>query len=91
MLKAGIGSLAYDDKWNLFDNIIVSDNLATGSTGALRLKQVPRTKFYGSVFRAPYLFQKEGQFKGYPQRTFVGNNFQGGYSDHFPVFIYIGK
>ena len=91
VLKAGIGSLAYDDKWNLFDNIIVSDNLATGSTGALRLKQVPRTKFYGSVFRAPYLFQKEGQFKGYPQRTFVGNNFQGGYSDHFPVFIYIGK
>lgn len=91
VLKAGIGSLAYDDKWNLFDNIIVSDNLTTGSTGALRLKQVPRTKFYGSVFRAPYLFQKEGQFKGYPQRTFVGNNFQGGYSDHFPVFIYIGK
>ena len=91
LLKAGYGTLAYRDEWNLFDNIIVSDNLATGSTGALRLKQVPRTKFYGSVFRAPYLFQKEGQFKGYPQRTFVGNNFQGGYSDHFPVFIYIGK
>ena len=27
----------------------------------------------------------------YPLRTFVGNNFQGGYSDHLPVFIYIGK
>jgi hypothetical protein len=24
-------------------------------------------------------------------RTYVGNNFQGGYSDHFPVYIYIGK
>ena len=33
LLKAGYGSLAYRDDWNLFDNIIVSDNLATGSTG----------------------------------------------------------
>ena len=28
----------------------------------------------------------------YPSlRTFVGNNFQGGFSDHLPVFIYIAK
>jgi hypothetical protein len=37
------------------------------------------------------MIQKEGQYKGYPLRTFVGNNFQGGFSDHFPVYIYIGK
>ena len=24
-------------------------------------------------------------------QRYVGNNFQGGYSDHFPVYIYIGK
>ena len=36
------------------------------------------------------MIQKEGQYKGYPLRTFVGTNFQGGYSDHFPVYIYIG-
>ena len=36
------------------------------------------------------MIQREGQFKGYPLRTYVGNNFQGGYSDHFPVYIYIG-
>ncbi|WP_300798046.1 endonuclease/exonuclease/phosphatase family protein [uncultured Alistipes sp.] len=91
VLKAGIGTLAYRDQWNLFDNIVVSENLATGSTGELKLQRVAKSKFYGGVFRAPYLFQKEGQFKGYPLRTFVGNNFQGGFSDHFPVFIYIGK
>ncbi|MEG1622817.1 MAG: endonuclease/exonuclease/phosphatase family protein [Alistipes sp.] len=91
LLKAGIGTLAYRDQWNLFDNIIVSENLATASTGKLRLQPVQNSKYYGSIFRAPYLFQQEGQFKGYPLRTFVGNNFQGGFSDHFPVFIYIGK
>ncbi len=35
------------------------------------------------------MIQREGQYKGYPLRTYVGNNFQGGYSDHFPVYIYM--
>ena len=91
LLKAGYGTLAYRDEWNLFDNIIVSENLATGSTGELKLQPVGDAKFYGGIFKRPYLFQKEGQYKGYPLRTFVGNNFQGGYSDHLPVYIYIAK
>lgn len=91
ILKSGIGTLAYRDQWNLFDNIVISENLATGSQGEITLQRAPKSKFYGNIFRAPYLYQKEGQFKGYPLRTFVGNNFQGGFSDHFPVFIYIGK
>ncbi len=91
VLKAGYGTLAYQDAWNLFDNIVVSENLATGSQGELKLQKAPGARFYGNFFRTPYMIQKEGQYKGYPLRTFVGNNFQGGYSDHFPVYIYIGK
>ncbi|MBR2352850.1 MAG: endonuclease/exonuclease/phosphatase family protein [Alistipes sp.] len=91
MLRAGYGTLAYRDAWNLFDNIVISENLATASTGALKIQKAPKAKFYGNIFRAPYLFQREGQYKGYPLRTFVGNNFQGGFSDHLPVYIYIGK
>ena len=91
VFKAGYGTLAYRDEWNLFDNIIVSENLATGSTGALRLQPVGDTKFYGGIFRRPYMIQKEGQYKGYPLRAFVGNDFQGGFSDHLPVYIYIAK
>ena len=53
MLKAGIGSLAYRDQWNLFDNIVVSENLATGSTGSLKLERAPKGKYYGNIFRAP--------------------------------------
>ena len=90
MFKAGLGTLAYQDAWNLFDNICVTENLATGSTGELRLLQ-GGSKFYGNIFSRPYMIQQEGQYKGYPLRTFVGNNFQNGFSDHFPVYIYIGK
>ena len=91
LLKAGYGTLAYRDEWNLFDNIIVSENLATGSTGSLKIQPVGNSKFYGGIFRRPYMIQKEGQYKGYPLRTFVGNNFQGGFSDHLPAYIYIAK
>ena len=91
LLKAGYGTLGYRDSWNLFDNIIVSENLATGSTGSLKLQQEKGSKFYGCIFSTPYMIQREGQYKNYPLRTFVGNNFQNGFSDHFPVYIYIGK
>ena len=91
LLKAGYGTLAYRDEWNLFDNIIVSENLATGSTGSLKIQPAGNSKFYSGIFRRPYMIQKEGQYKGYPLRTFVGNDFQGGFSDHFPVYIYIAK
>ncbi|MDE6858290.1 MAG: endonuclease/exonuclease/phosphatase family protein, partial [Alistipes sp.] len=91
MLRAGHGTLAYQDAWNLFDNIVISENLATGSTGELKIQKAEGSKFYGNIFRKPYMVQREGQYKGYPLRTFVGTNFQGGYSDHFPVYIYIAK
>ena len=91
MLKAGYGTLAYRDAWNLFDNIVVSENLATASTGALKIQKKDGAKFYGNIFIAPYMVQKEGQYKNYPLRSFVGSNFQNGYSDHFPVYIYIAK
>ena len=91
MYRKGYGTLAYRDAWNLFDNIVVSENLATGSTGALKLQKYDKSKFYGNIFISPYMVQQEGQYKNYPLRSFVGSNFQNGYSDHFPVYIYIGK
>mgnify|MGYP002937134677 CR=1 FL=1 len=91
VLRAGMGTLAYGDAWNLFDNIVVSENLVNAKPGELRLVRAPGSKYYGNVFKRNYMIQREGQFKGYPLRTYVGNNFQGGYSDHFPVYIIIAK
>ena len=37
------------------------------------------------------MFTKEGQYKGYPLRTFGGSNYLGGYSDHLPSYIILLK
>ncbi len=83
-VKKGIGTLAYNDKWNLFDQFIVSYPLIAQETKGYKLKKA-------AVFNAAYLMQKEGQFAGYPFRTYVGNTFIGGYSDHFPSYILLTK
>lgn len=78
--QKGIGSLAWRDSWNLFDQIIISPGLVSGAGG--------NYKYYGvRIFNEPYLQQQEGSFTGYPARTFVGDTYQDGYSDHFPVFV----
>ena len=89
MRKKGFGTLAYDDDWNIFDQIIVNGALLRGD--GLRLKKPSGSKYYGNIFNRPFLLQKTGRFKNYPLRTYVGDTYMGGYSDHFPVFIYIAK
>lgn len=86
----GFGTLGYNDAWNLFDNIIVSGNLINGRAG-YQLWKNPKNPYYGVIFDRSFLRQKSGQYKGYPQRTFVGNKFENGFSDHYPVFIFIAK
>lgn len=84
LLKSGIGSLAYRDSWNLFDQIIITGNTVKGDKKSYMYYT---TKIYNEAF----LMQKEGAFKGYPFRTYVGTTYQGGYSDHFPAYMYIIK
>lgn len=80
--KKGIGSLAYGDSWNLFDQIIMTPALAVEDRSSW-------TYFKSEIFKKPYMINQEGRYKGYPKRSFVGNKFQGGYSDHFPVYMYL--
>lgn len=82
--KDGIGTLAWRDSWNLFDQIILTPALCTGEGG--------RYKHHGTfIHNKPYMRQKEGNFEGYPFRTFVGNQFMNGYSDHFPVYVVLTR
>lgn len=84
LYRKGIGTLAWRDSWNLFDQIILSPGLVGGTGGNLR--------YYGvRVFNQPYLRQTEGNFAGYPLRTYVGDGYVGGYSDHFPVYVILVK
>lgn len=80
----GIGSLGYQGKWNLFDQIIVSEPLLGDDRSSLKL-------WKSEVFNPEFLITQEGKYKGYPFRTFSGNVFQNGFSDHFPTLIYLVK
>ncbi|SEM58539.1 Endonuclease/Exonuclease/phosphatase family protein [Chryseobacterium taichungense] len=85
LYKKGVASLAYQDAPNLFDQIIVSKNLISDQV----------TKEYSvykaEIFAPAYLINKEGNYRGYPFRSWNGDQFTGGYSDHFPAFVVLQK
>jgi hypothetical protein len=80
--KQGIGSNAWRDAWSLFDQVLVSHAFVDESADGF--------KFYKSViYNKKYMIQKSGRYKGYPYRAYSGGSYMGGYSDHFPVFVYL--
>lgn len=84
MAKKGLGSNAYRDAWSLFDQIMV--------TKPLLEKDYSSFRFYkAGIFGKNYLVNKKGRWKGYPFRSFADGGFTNGFSDHFPVFVYVIK
>lgn len=78
--KKGIGTLAYQDAWGLFDQVVVSQ--------AWLDKEQKGYFFYrANIFNKEFLVQQTGKYKGYPKRTWDGTTYNYGYSDHFPVFV----
>jgi endonuclease/exonuclease/phosphatase family metal-dependent hydrolase len=77
----GIGTSAYNDVWNLFDQIILSSGF---------MQQQQGWKFYkAEIFKRSFLMTQFGKYKGYPHRSFSGTTWIDGYSDHLPVYIYL--
>lgn len=85
LFRKGVASLAYQDAPNLFDQIIVSGNLISDQVGK------DYSVYKAEVFAPPYLINREGSWKGYPLRSWNGDNFTGGYSDHFPAFVVVQR
>lgn len=84
MYQDSLGTLAYRKKWNLFDMVIVSQGLLGESKSDYKFHKA-------EVFDQPYLRQSEGDYAGYPNRTYAGKYYLGGYSDHFPVYVFLRK
>ncbi|RTE54680.1 endonuclease/exonuclease/phosphatase family protein [Arenibacter aquaticus] len=84
LFKKGWGSLAYRDQWNLFDQIYFTANFVLDSYAGFRF-------WKAGIFSPYYLLDQDGKYKGYPLRTYAGGSYKGGYSDHFPVYIYVIK
>ena len=85
IFKKGIGSLAYNDVWCLYDQVIVSAALLNRET----LEDL--TYWKSEIFNRDFLTEQKGARKGYPKRSFSGGVWLNGYSDHFPSFIWLIK
>ncbi len=84
MLAKGEGTLTYNGKWNLFDQIILSTNFLEKKKNKLYFK-------HAEVFNRKWMKTFKGKYKGSPFRTYIGKWYQGGYSDHFPVYAFLKK
>ncbi len=76
------GSLSYKRQWNLFDQIIFSNNFHKYEVNKHSFSEV-------NIFDDDFLKVYKGRYKGTPYRTYGGRKYKGGYSDHFPVYIHL--
>lgn len=76
------GSYCWNGRWLTYDHILVSQALHTGD--GLRLRS-------GGIFIRDYLLDRSPNRTNFPRRTFSGNRYVGGYSDHLPVFIVLER
>jgi hypothetical protein len=81
MSKKGIGTLAYRDAWDLFDQMIMTQPLVEKDYTSYRF-------WKAGVYNKTFMTQPSGAYKGYPLRNSNGNV---GFSDHFPVYVYLIK
>ncbi|MCF6279496.1 MAG: endonuclease [Flavobacteriaceae bacterium] len=84
LISKGDGTLKYGDDWFLFDQIIFSKNF-------MEAKENQHSFKYAEVFDRDFMKVFRGKNKGKPFRTYIGPWYQGGFSDHFPVYVYLKK
>jgi len=81
MARNGNATLFYRDAGDIFDQIMVSESLIQTSYSGWEY-------WKAGIYNKPYMVQATGQYKGYPLRHSMT---EVGFSDHFPVYIYLIK
>ena len=81
MAKEGHASLFYRDSGDIFDQIMVSERLVNGDSNTFKY-------WKAGIYNKPFMIQTTGQYKGYPLRHSATEE---GFSDHFPVYVYLIK
>jgi endonuclease/exonuclease/phosphatase family metal-dependent hydrolase len=82
-LKAqGMGSHFYKKEWSMLDQIMISQSmLAKGN-----VSYVPQS---ASIYKQDWMLETDEKYKGAPLRTFAGQKYLNGFSDHLPVMMQI--
>lgn len=77
---AGKGTYFYNGNWNMLDNLVVSETVLKGKG-----MQVEGEK--GFIFSNEWMIFTNKNGDKTPNRSYVGNKYVGGVSDHFPVYF----
>ncbi len=81
--KNGEGSYFYRKEWNMLDQLMVSKPLVD-----CKIKLCYQTES-SAIYKKDWMLETDERHKGAPLKTFSGNKYLNGYSDHFPVYLYI--
>ena len=84
LFNKGLGSTAHNKQWNLFDQIIFSNNFLEPYTET-------HSFIKADIFNKDWLRVYKGKLKGSPYRTYIGPWYKSGFSDHFPVFAILKR
>jgi len=84
IFKTGLGTTAYRDAWSLFDQILMTQPLLEKDYGSYRF-------YKAGIYNKYYLTTRKGKWEGYPFRSWGDEGFTDGFSDHFPVYVYLVK
>lgn len=87
LFKKGYNTGGYRDNISMFDQIIITSALLSKEE-----KDFSSYKMFNpAVFNKSFMTNKKGRYKGYPFRSFSFGTYTGGYSDHYPVYLYLIK
>ena len=80
--KSRIGSYKFREQWNFLDQMIVSGNLLEQDN---TFHVLPET---ATIFQKAFLLTDDVTNGGKrPKKTFHGYKYEGGHSDHLPIFV----
>ena len=78
----GLGTYFFSGSWNMLDNLVVSDALIKGKRFQVLDKK-------GFIFTNDWMIFTNKNGDKTPNRSYVGNKYVAGVSDHFPVYLKI--
>ena len=79
--QAGKGTYKYQGNWEQLDQMIVSGRLLDNTSGCYTIPNNYK------IYDADFLFTKDTSKGGKrPKRTYFGMKYEGGFSDHLPIY-----
>jgi hypothetical protein len=76
----GLGTYFYRGDWNMLDNLVVSGRMITDKRFRVESQK-------GFIYRNDWMVYTNNKGDKSPNRTYVGEKYVGGVSDHFPVYF----